>query len=235
MLVFFSSPEAHVWIRIAFPTSVAGPCTAPLVLTSLPSKSQQLAPLPPRSTTCWATGVKESCQLPQFPWGGCRSHPPGHGLLEQSTGLRKGRGWGVEESWLALPVSVCGAALPSVIYPTSGTHGHRWDSSAGALGAGAGWQGSPPGWDTAGGDSEGWGAPQAAATTGMNKQGAGPRPWEQSHPLPWSPDPPPICLLHLLGQVRLQSSERPTSPQTRCSPPALIPEMTFLSLSSRRA
>lgn len=68
-------------------------------------------------------------------------------------------------------------ALPS-LSPHPGTHGHRWGSSAEAQRAGAGWQGSPPGWDTASGDSEGWEAPQAAATTGMSEQGVSPKPWK---------------------------------------------------------
>lgn len=58
--------------------------------------------------------------------------------------------------------------IPS-LSPHPGTHGHRWGSSAEAQRAGAGWQGSPPGWDIASGDSEGWEAPQAAATTGVNE------------------------------------------------------------------
>ena len=83
----------------------------------------------------------------------------------------------VEESWLALPVSL-GGWQPCPLYPPiPGTHGHRWGSSAGAQGAGAGWRDSPPGWDTATGDSEGWEFPQAAAER-ASEQGVGPRPWK---------------------------------------------------------
>ena len=43
-------------VRIALPTSVAGPPSAPLVLRSLPSTSQQPAQLQTCSTTCWTRG-----------------------------------------------------------------------------------------------------------------------------------------------------------------------------------
>ena len=45
-------------VRIALPTSVAGPLSAPLVLRSLCSTSQQPAQLQPCSTTCWTRGSR---------------------------------------------------------------------------------------------------------------------------------------------------------------------------------
>lgn len=90
------------------------------------------------------------------------------------------------------------------------THGHRSDSSAGAQGAGAGWGGSPPGWDTAAGDSEGWEAPQAVATR-MSEQR-----WVPGHKNPELPlartSGPSLCLLQPLpGRIsgpELQAEER---------------------------
>lgn len=131
----------------------------------------------------------------------------------------------MEESCWCSQCQSGAAALP-LPTPIRGTHGHRWGSTAGAQGAGAGWRGSPPGWDTADGDSAGWAAPQAAATTGASKQGVGPRPGELSHPCPWRPDPFTF-LLRLLRQGDPSLQRGSVSPQTCSSPHAPIPSDDF--------
>lgn len=124
----------------------------------------------------------------------------------------------MEESWLALLVSLWGmAALPSWPPPSPGTHRHRWGSTAGALGSGAGWWGSPLGGGTAAGDSAGWVSPRAAAERESRGLGSGPRKPRAA--------PFPLDSRHLLSALcrsdsRLQRDS--TSPQTCPSPPAPI-------------
>lgn len=163
-----SSTSEQVLTRTPLPTSVAGRLTAPLVLISLPSRSQQPAQLQPCSATCWTRCTRLQSQgvllASRFPLGYYRSHPPGYTGF-QNNPPDSGKGWGWDcGGGLAGPSSVTlgVAALPS-FPPSPGTHGHRWGSNAGAQGAGAGWRDSPPGWDTAAGDSEGCEFPQAAA------------------------------------------------------------------------
>lgn len=94
-----SSTSEQVLTRTPLPTSVAGRLTAPLVLISLPSRSQQPAQLQPCSATCWTRCTRLQSQgvllASRFPLGYYRSHPPGYRFPEQSTGLRKGLGLGL--------------------------------------------------------------------------------------------------------------------------------------------
>ena len=203
-----SSTSERVLTRTPLPTSVAGRLTAPLVLISLPSRSQRPAQLQPCSVTCWTRCTRLQSQgallASRFPLGYYRSHPPGYRFPEQPTGLRKGLGLGLwrRAGWPFQCHS--GGGSPALFTPPF--RGLTGTGGAAVLG--------PRGQELAGGTAHQAGTlPPVTAKAGsslrlqLNERAS--RGWVPGHgsreppSFLWTPGSS-ICL----GQVRLQCAER---------------------------